>query len=426
MSAFVKVKSSRSRYLKSVLSGVAMLGVGAMVLAGCSATPSASPTKSAGPVQDLTLNLGTVIAQTGSLAFLGPPQEAGVQLAVKDINDANLGIKVNLTLGDSGDPDNKAYATTVPNLINKKVNAIVGASASSVTKLILDQVTGAGILLISPSATSPDFTTAPDNGLFFRTAPSDLLQGETLGNLIAADGASTLGVIALNDPYGTGLQKATSKAFEAAGGKTVANELFNDGDTNFTSQISAVLAQKPDAIALITFDQGKTIIPALKDAGFDMSHLYLVDGNTSHYGTQLAPGTLTGAQGTIPGPALSTDFHDQLVANYAAVNNGAELKEFTYSAESYDAVVLVALAALSAKSVDGKAMAAKMAAVSGADKGKKATTFAEAAKIINAGDAVDYDGPSGGVKFDKAGDPTEASIGIYKYDATNEFKRTNK
>ena len=120
MSVFAKAKASRSRYLKSVLSGVAMIGVGAMVLSGCSASPGTSPSTSptaAGPVQDLTLKIGTLTPETGELAFLGPPQEAGVLLAVKDINAASLGVKIELTLGDSGDPDNKAYATTVPKLL---------------------------------------------------------------------------------------------------------------------------------------------------------------------------------------------------------------------------------------------------------------------------------------------------------------------
>jgi branched-chain amino acid transport system substrate-binding protein len=427
MRVFANGTATRPRHLKSVLSGIAMIGVGAMVLAGCSATPSASPSTNAGPAKDLTLKMGTLTPETGTLAFLGPPQEAGVLLAVKDINDAKLGIKVDLTLGDSGDPDNKAYATTVPKLLSQKVSVIIGAAASGVSKLVIDQVIGSGTILFSPSNTSPDFTTYKDDGLYFRTAPSDNLQGEVLGNLIAKDGASTLGILALNDAYGTGLQKVTQKTFEDAGGKVVATEFFNDGDTNFSAQIASIMAQKPDALQVISFDQSKTIIPALKDAGFDMSHLYLVDGNTSHYAAELAPGTLTGAKGTIPGPLLADNFQKRLVDNWAAENNGKKLTEFTYAAESYDAVILSTLAALAAKSTDAKAIAAKLQEVSGGSgNGKKATSFAAAAKIINSGGVVDYDGPSGGIKFDKVGDPTEATIGIFQYDATNDFKRINK
>lgn len=431
MSVFAKASASRSKSLKSVLGAIAVVGVGALVLSGCTPADSGGDGGDNGAKKDLTLKIGTLLPQTGGLAFLGPPEEGGVALAVKEINEADMGIKIDITYGDSGDPENKAYATTVPNLLKRDVSAIVGAAASGVSKLVIDQVIGADTILFSPANTSPDFTTWDDHGLYWRTAPSDLLQGEVLGNLIAADGHSTLGVIALNDAYGTGLQKVTEKTFEDAGGKTVATEFFNTGDTNFTAQISSVLAQKPDAIALISFDEAKTIIPALKDAGFDTSNLYLVDGNTTQYGTTgddaLPAGVMTGAKGTQPGPKLTDDFVKRLKAAYSEANNGKDMGDaLNYAAESYDAVVLLALAALAANSTDAKAIAGKLQEVSGGSgDGEKATDFKSAATIINAGDVVDYDGYSGGVKFDDAGDPTEATIGIFQYDADNIHTRIN-
>ena len=424
MSVFAQARAPRSRYLKPILSSVAIVGVGALLLSACATTPTEEVP--AGPQQDLTLSLGTLIPQTGELAFLGPPQEAGVQLAVKEINDAAMGITIDLTLGDSGDPDNKAYATTTPLLLNAGVSAIIGVAASGVTKLVIDQITGAGTLLISPSATAPDLTAWDDDGLFWRTAPSDLLQGEVAGNLIAADGAKTLGIIALNDAYGTGLQESTAATFEAAGGTVVATEFFNSGDTTFTAQIAAVLAQNPDAIQVVSFDQANTIIPALKNAGFDTSKLYLVDGNTVQYGDLLPADTMTGTKGTYPGPALEDDFRTRLVDTYAETNNGAVLEDFVYAGESYDAVVLVALAALAAQSTDGKDIASKMQEVSGGSgEGEKATDFASAATIINDGGTVDYDGYSGAITFDENGDPTEAAVGIFQFDAANNFVRIN-
>ena len=425
MSVFAKATTaSRSKNLKTILSGIAVVGVGALVLSGCAPT---AETPSGGTAKDLTLKIGTLLPQTGNLAFLGPPEEGGVALAVKEVNDANMGIKIDVTYGDSGDPDNKAYATVVPNLLADGVSAIIGAAASGVSKLVIDQITGAGVIEMSPANTSPDFTTWNDKNLYWRTAPSDLLQGEVLGNLIAKDGASTLGIIAINDAYGTGLQKVIDKTFTAAGGKVVATEFYNTGDTNFSAQISSVMAQKPDAIMAVTFDEALTIIPALKDAGFDTSKLYLSDGNLKQYGDQLPAGVMTGAQGTTPGPVLPGDFQARVKAAYADANNGKDMgKDFSYAGESYDAVILIALAALAANSVKGADIATKLQEVSGGSgNGEKATDFKSAATIINGGGVVDYDGYSGGIKFDDAGDPTEATIGIFKYDATNNFTRTN-
>lgn len=421
MREFAKAKASSSRTLRSALTGIAIVGVGALVLSGC--TPAGdSP---AGPQEQLTLKIGTLLPQTGALAFLGPPEEAGVALAVKEVNDADLGIKIEVTYGDSGDPDNKAYATTVPNLLAENVDAVLGAAASGVSKLVIDQIVGAKTLMISPANTSPDFTTWSDDGLYWRTAPSDLLQGEVLGNLIAEDGASTLGMISLNDAYGTGLEKVTGEVFTAAGGEVVASEFFNAGDTNFSAQIAAVMAQNPDAIAMVTFDEVYTLIPALKDAGFDMSKLYLVDGNTKQFGDDMPPATLTGAKGTTPGPVLEDDFQQRLNDIYTA-EFGGTLEDYSYAAESYDAVILMALAALAAGSTDATVFAKKMQEVSGGSgSGEKVTDFASGAQIILDGGTVDYDGASGPITFDDAGDPTEATIGIFQYGDDNMHTRIN-
>lgn len=426
MSVFAKASASRSKSVKSILSAIAVVGVGALVLSGCTPADDGDKNGSDKPAgEELVLKIGTLLPQTGGLAFLGPPEEAGVALAVKEVNEAKMGITIEVTYGDSGDPENKAYATTVPNLLSKNVTAIVGAAASGVSKLVLDQVIDANTILFSPANTSPDFTDWDDNNLYWRTAPSDLLQGEVLGNLIAEDGHATLGIIALNDAYGTGLEKVTKSTFETAGGTVTGTEFFNTGDTQFSAQINAVLAENPAAIALISFDEAKTIIPALKNAGFDTANLYLVDGNTSQYNITgddaLPAGVMTGAKGTQPGPALTDDFVERLRAAYAENNNGAEMGDaLNYAAESYDAVILLALAALAAGSTDAQAVAGKLREVSGGTgDGEKATDFKSAAAIINAGKTVDYDGMSGGVKFDEAGDPTQASIGVYQYDTNN-------
>lgn len=422
MSVFTKATASRSRNLKSVLGGIAIVGVGALVLSGCA---PASDGGSSGPAKDLVLKIGTLLPQTGALAFLGPPEEAGVALAAKEVNDANLGIKVEITYGDSGDPDNKAYATTVPNLLAEGVDAVLGAASSGVSKLVIDQIVGADTLMFSPANTSPDFTTWDDNNLYWRTAPSDLLQGEVLGNLIASDGASTLGMIVLNDAYGTGLEKVTKSVFEAAGGTVVGSEFFNAGDTNFSAQIAAVVAQNPDAIALITFDEVYTIVPALKDAGYDTSKVYLVDGNLKQFGDELPPASLTGAKGTTPGPVLADDFQQRLNDVYTS-EFGGTLEDYSYAAESYDAVILMALAALAAGSSDANQIKTKLQEVSGGSgNGEKVTDFASGAQIILDGGTVDYDGASGPITFDDAGDPTEATIGIFQYGDDNMHTRIN-
>ena len=239
MGVFTTATGRRSRSLKSILGGIAVVGASALVLSGCAATETEEP---AGPTEQLTLKIGTILPQSGALAFLGPPEEAGVALAVQDINEADLGITVEAVYRDSGDTTTDTATVSVTDLLSQDVSAIVGAASSGVSKTVIDQIVAAGVVQFSPANTSPDFTNYPDDNLYWRTAPSDLLQGEVLGNLIAEDGAATLGMIVLNDAYGTGLAGALRATFEAAGGEVVAEELFNEGDTSFDAQISALTA----------------------------------------------------------------------------------------------------------------------------------------------------------------------------------------
>ncbi|MGW4801412.1 ABC transporter substrate-binding protein, partial [Nonomuraea sp. NPDC004297] len=146
-----------------------------------STAPSAASSSGAAPAAkgDGTLTIGTVLPQTGSLAFLGPPEFAGVDQAIKEINEAGgvLGKPVTKVHTDSGDTTTNIASQSVDKLIAQGADAIIGAASSSVSESIIDKVTGAGIVQFSPANTSDKFTTIQDNGLYFRTAPPDKLQG---------------------------------------------------------------------------------------------------------------------------------------------------------------------------------------------------------------------------------------------------------
>ena len=414
------IKNNRSRALKA-LSAASVLALGAAVLTGCSAATTAGGCElGAEQDGDLVLKLGTALPLTGNLAFLGPPEEAGAALAIDEINAANKGITVDATFGDSGDTDNKAYDTEIPRLLGAGVQAIVGAASSGVSLQFIDRVIAECVIHFSPANTSAAFTDYEDKGLYFRTAPSDVLQGEVLGNLIAEDGHQRISMIVLNDSYGTGLAQFTTEAFEAAGGEVIAAPTYNTGDTNFTSQISEALAGDPDAIVLVTFDEAKTIVPELTSQ-FPGKDLYFVDGNLTNYSADFAPGTLEGAKGTYPGvnEAKIADFVAKLDPNWQARGNAA-LELNAYGPETYDAVIVLALAALEARSTQGANMSEKLQEVSGGSgNGTKCTSFAECADIINGGGTADYDGPSGAITFNDVGDPTDGNILIQQFDGDN-------
>jgi len=423
MSVFGTSRPARSR--GKVWAGVAVAATSALLLSACASGETDSGSgDSSGQRDELALTIGTALPQTGNLAFLGPPEEAGVAYATSQINaaTADTGLTLDVVYGDSGDTDNKAYETEIPRLLGEDVSAIIGAASSGTSLQFIDQVVGAGVIQFSPANTSDAFTTYDDNGLYFRTAPSDVLQGEVLGNLIAEDGNQTLGLIVLNDSYGTGLAKYITEAFEAAGGEVVAAPTYNTGDTTFDAQVSEVLAADPDAIALVTFDEVSTILPSLFGA-FPADKLYFVDGNLKNFADAFPTGSLTGAKGTLPGLTIDSisDFTGELDA-FLEEEGTPALEDYSYAAESFDATVLLSLASLAANSTDAAAIAEKLIEVSGGSgDGEKCSTFAECADIIVGGGTADYDGISGPITFDEVGDPTEASIGIYQYGDDNNY-----
>ncbi|MFN3865702.1 MAG: ABC transporter substrate-binding protein, partial [Demequina sp.] len=364
------------------------------------------------------LKIGSLLPLTGSLAFLGPPEVAGVDLAVKEINDAGgvWGSDVEITHTDSSDTDNSQIAAqSVTELISANVAAIVGAASSAVTLNVVDDVTAAGIVQISPANTSTALTDY--SPLFFRTAPPDTVQGDALGNLIMNDGIENLGILLFADDYATSLRDVVQGVVEGGGGTItygVSGDEFQTDASNFESIVQDVLATDPDGILVIAFDQTKAIIPALVGAGYPADQLYLTDGNTADYSADFDPGTMTGAQGTIPGANAADEFKALLDEV-----NGSPLDSYAYGAESYDATMLVALAALKGGAGDGQTVADNLHAVSGADGGTECTGWVACSELIEAGEDIIYQSVSGVGPFNSQNDPSSAYVGVYEYGDDN-------
>jgi branched-chain amino acid transport system substrate-binding protein len=383
--------------------------------ASASASSSASVKKGDG-----TLTIGTLLPQTGDLAFLGPPEFAGVQTAIDDINAAGgvMGKDVVQVKADSGDGTPDIAGAQTDKLLDANADVVLGAASSSVSLSVIDKITGAGVVQFSPANTSTvldDPKTDPKN-LYFRTAPSDVLQGAVLANTIIEDGKTKVAILARQDAYGEALARETEKGIKSGGGEVVAKKLYSADATNFTAEVNAVAATKPDAIVLIAFNETTKIIPTMvaKGIGPNKQQVYFVDGNTSDYKGKFAPGTLKGVKATYPGAELTSDFRARML------KTDPKLKDFTYGPESYDATTLTALAAIEAKTDDPTTFAPHIITVS--EGGTKCTTFKQCADLLKKGTDIDYDGVSGPCDLGKTGSPTKATIGIFQYSADNTFK----
>ncbi len=398
----------------------ALSAVTALALAACSSGDASSGGASSGGTgtgaEGLSLALGTILPQTGSLSTLGPPEIAGVDLAVQEINDADQGITLTVTHTDSGDTTTNIATQAATNLLSQGVSTIIGAASSGVSMTIIDQITQAGVVQISPANTSPDFTDYADDGFYWRTAPSDVLQGQILGNRIIEDGKTNVSILYMNDPYGIGLSTNIEKTLKDAGVTVAASVTYDPAASNFTSEVGQVLAPSPDAVVVVGFEESKVIFSNLATEGYDFANVYGTDGN---FGL-MQPGDepdIAGAQFSSPGVKASDDLQSRL--QELVKSQGANpLTVFTYAPESYDAVVLTALAALQGGDIDGTTIRDNLESVS--KDGTKCETFSACADLVAAGTDIDYDGLSGPISFDANGDVTEATVSIYQYTTGNE------
>ncbi|MGZ5415020.1 MAG: ABC transporter substrate-binding protein [Aeromicrobium sp.] len=397
----------------------AVAAASALVLAACGGSDSGDEKKADSVAKgDGVLTVGTLLPQTGDLAFLGPPEIAGVDLALKQINDAGgvLGKPVKSSKADSGDGTPKIAPGSVDKLLSAKSDVIIGAASSSVSLSVIDKIISAGVVQFSPANTSTAFDTYDDKGLYFRTAPSDVLQGNVLGNLVLQDGAKNVAIIARQEAYGEALADNVEKTIKDQGGTVGAKVLYSVDATTYTSEIAKLKDAKPDAIVVIAFNETTKIVPGLEAAGIGPKDVqtYFVDGNTADYSKDFPKGTLKGVKATYPGAELKSDFKDQLLS----VN--PDLKDFTYGPESFDATVMSALAAEAAKNDSGEAIASELVKIS-AD-GEKCTTYADCLALVKDGKDIDYDGVSGPVDLNKTGSPSKATIGIFEFGDDNTYK----
>jgi branched-chain amino acid transport system substrate-binding protein len=425
---------------RTVLRAAALLGALSVVMAGCGggSTTAQQPAtenpavkkcepaqaKASGQPSTAPLKIGTVLPETGSLNFLGPPQFAAVSVAVKEINAAGgvLGNPVVNIRGDSGDDKTDTANQTVDRELNQGAQVIVGAAASGVTKLIINKITGAGVVEFSPANTSDEFTCWPDKGLYFRTAPPDSLQAQALAALIAGDGAQRISVLARNDPYGSGLADNTVESLRKAGipQNQIQKIIYDPNATSYNTEIDDIRQFNSDAIAVIGFDESKKILTRMSEVkiGPGEKLVYGTDGNMGNaLGQGLPLGLLKGMKGTRPETKLSPAFEQRLKAE------DPKLVDINYAGEAYDAIMIVALAAERAKSTKGVDIAAEINGIT--RDGEKCISFRQCRDIIDSGGNPDYDGVTGTLDFTPAGERAVGSYAILKFDAQNKLEENN-
>lgn len=267
--------------------------------------------------------------------------------------------------------------------------------------------------MISPGATSTAFSGLDD--YFFRTIPPDTVQGVVMGDLIAQDGIKNLAIAVFNDEYGISLRAEVLKTLKEGGVNVVygETETFDPAENNFSSIATNIKATNPDAVLVIAADQTIPLVKELAAKGIDTHKLYMPDSNMVDHSEDFTSGLLKGSKGTIPGAHPTSEFQNALKTI------APDTTIYTYNTETYDAMVLAALAAEKGGAADGETVQKNLMAVSGTTKGEKCESYEDCVALMKSGKEIQYVGKTSIGVFNNAHDPSTASIGIYEYDDSN-------
>ena len=341
------------------------------------------------------IKMGIIFGFTGPIESLTPDMAAGAELAMKEVSDSGalLDGKVMVPVrGDSTCIDAAAASAAAERLITSDgVAAIVGADCSGVTTAILQNVAlPNGIVMISPSATSPALSQVEDNGLFFRTAPSDARQGQVLTDILNDKGIKEVALTYTNNDYGKGLADSIQSNFEASGGTVTISAPHEDGKADYSAEVGALASAGGEVLIVAGYlDQGgKGIIQASLDTGaFDT--FVLPDGMIGDSLPAAIGADLDGSFGTIPGTDSAGAETFQKMAADAGFNPGP------FASEAYDGAALIALAMQAAKSTASGDFKDHVMDVANAP-GEKIFPgeIAKGLKLLAEGKEVDYVGAS--------------------------------
>jgi branched-chain amino acid transport system substrate-binding protein len=410
------------RSARAVTTAVAAVALAA--LAGCgpsTPTPTPTPTPTFTPSGDGELKIGTLFPSSGGVAFIGPAQVAGVNAALREINEAGGvgGKPVVVVNRDSGDASTQKVEESFADLVNQGVDVVIGPSSSVLAQRLLEPAADAEVPLISPAATYPQLTVLDEGGVFFRTIASFPHQALALTQVFEAKEVATVAVVYRDDDPDSSLAAALDASLTAAGIDLEALELAADAKPeDLTAAIEKVKKAEPDAVVLATPDNGdqtKALITQLSAAGYGGAKLWLTSGNLADYSQALPAGLLNGVNGLLDGAETDAAFQAKIKKEDPGVI------DFRYAAEAYDATVLAALAAVLAGD-DGGASIARLVPAASID-GIKCTSFGECVDVLRTQPDIDYDGISGSVNLDADGDPARGGYSVVAYNAENKYAR---
>jgi branched-chain amino acid transport system substrate-binding protein len=342
------------------------------------------------------IKMGIILGFTGPIESLTPAMAASAELAFKEASDSGSllgGATISPVRADSTCVDSAAATAAAEGLISQGVAAIMGADCSGVTGAIATNVAVPnGVVMISPSATSPGLTTLDDKGFFFRTAPSDARGGQILAQITKDRGINSVAITYTNNDYGKGLADVYEASVKALGINVTSVSAHEDGKADYSSEAATLAAGGGDALAVIGYlDQGgKGVIEASLDAGsFDT--FVMSDGMIGQSIIDAIGDDLNKSFGSLPGSTGKGAGVFADVAKAAGIDSAGP-----YTGESYDAAALIILAMQAGGSADRASIAKNVMDVANGPGTKiYPGELKKGLDLLAQGKKIDYEGATG-------------------------------
>jgi branched-chain amino acid transport system substrate-binding protein len=385
----------------------------ALLLVACSDDDAASPETTVAAVTTTTLParaddgqlvIGVLLPTTGEGAQLGEPMIEGARIAVDRVNDAGGFIGRPVRLVEVDEATTASASLGFDTLLDDGVDAIVGPASSIVALADLDIPVSAGVVTCSPTATALSLDNYPDNGLFFRTIPSDSLQAIAIAQVAERTGATSVSIGFVDDTFGRDLRDAVAAAVGRRGLTVSATVGFDVDDDDLSQESAALLDDGPGVVILLAdADDGSRLLASLDDAVVDDVPAIVVNDALRAMPSQVVEGLDDDVREAVRG-----------VAPVAISTDDEELPGL-FAANAYDCVNLIALAAVQAGTDSPARIASQIASVSVG--GSLCRTFAGCAENLALELQINYNGPSGNTDLStRTGDPTRARFEEFEFD----------
>ncbi|PTD93726.1 amino acid ABC transporter substrate-binding protein [archaeon SCG-AAA382B04] len=399
-------KITRREVLKYIGAGAAMTAV---PISGCLGSDK--------------IPIGSLLPLSGNLKDFGPPMNNGVKLAVMRVNENNGGVQIE----ENGEKikkeieviqeDSKTASQAANSALQKLVNvnavpAFVGAAGSGVSKSIVETSINNEVVQISPSNTSPYFTTLEDNGYYWRTCASDELQAAAMAKYAKKEkGYETASTLYINNSYGQGFSDQFTKWFQDNLGGEVINTVGYSGDaSSYSSEVGTIAEGDPDLVVLVGYPEEGSIIlsEAYQNGMLEEADWLLSEGLRSgdladQVGTKEGGGYIAeGMMGTTPDPRAASDAYDDFQQHYDTEFGKAPS---TFVPHSYDAASLIMLAMEKAGEASGPAIKNNLMEVANSP-GTEVFDLVEGIELLREGEEINFYGSGGMQDFNEVGDVT--------------------